>query len=91
MGYPYDYEGTAPSPRKPRVLLAVREAIPAAQLRTEIGNDDFHVVSPDIHTYAADFDILIMAFDPQTENEQRWYHLELVPKLKTNAKIFWSC
>jgi len=81
-----------PQPNKAnrRVLLAVREAIPSHQLSVEVGHVNFCVCSPGYNTYAAEFDLLIMAFDPTTEKEQRWYHLELLPKLKSDAKIIWT-
>lgn len=86
---PYDEEKP---PAKKRTLMAVKDSLQAVKIREAIGSiDEIYVTSPDIGIYASDFDTLVMCFDPQTTKEQQWYHLVLVPRLKTGGTVLWSC
>lgn len=87
---PYGYEQPPSAPKKKRVLLAVRYAVLAHTLSVDLQSPDFVIIAPDCNTYASDFDILIMAFEPYSSVERRWFHEAVMPRLKPDAEIRWT-
>ena len=71
-----------------RVLVAVQNAQAAIKMREVFPG--VCICAPDFTFYDRDFDVLVMSFNPDTDAEQRWFHLTLMPALAKEHEIVWT-